>query len=267
MELHQFFLPKRRRRPWAASCPVVMAACSDSAIVDEERRELAKGMSGLRGGLGDRDRDAFVDGAWDLSIARHEDVGLPSEHVRDIALTDSDLALRPVEHHPDRARIAPHQLEGLEAELRVLEREGVEHAHDDEIARRVDRRDHLGREPGRRVDDDAVERRPQRRVDVPDQLDRDRARLVGPRRREQGAEAGRMRHQVRGELLGVERATGEREVVERSVGAEPEAQGDIAELQVEVDDRDALPRLARARHRGWRSSGSCRSRLSARARR
>ncbi len=52
-----------------------------------------------------------------------------------------------------------------------------------------------------------------------------------------------MHHQVGVELLGVERPAGEREVVEGSLRAEPEAEGDVAELEVEVDDRDARARL------------------------
>ena len=51
--------------------------------------------------------------------------------------------------------------------------------------RGVDRGDHLRREAGRRVDDHEVVRRPQHRVDLAQELDRDRARLVGPARRQQ----------------------------------------------------------------------------------
>ena len=123
----------------------------------------------------------------------------------------------------DHARLAAHQLERLEPELRVLERERVEHADEDEVGGGVDRRDHLRGEAGWRVDDDDVERRAKRRVDVADQLDGDGARLIGSGRREQHAHAGRVPHQVRVELLRVERAAGEREIVEGSLGPEPEA--------------------------------------------
>ena len=145
--------------------------------------------------------------------------GVAPEHVRDVVLADADLALGPVEHQRDHARLAAHQLERLEPELRVLQREGVEHADDDEVGGGVDRRDHLGREPGRRVDDDDVERRPQRRVDVADQLDRDRARLVGPGRGEQHADARRVGHQV------ARRASGRRACRRRARGRRTCARG------------------------------------------
>ena len=45
-----------------------------------------------------------------------------------------------------RSRLVAHQLERLEAELRVLQRERVEHPDHADVRRAVDRRDHLGRE-------------------------------------------------------------------------------------------------------------------------
>ena len=55
-----------------------------------------------------------------------------------------------------------------------------------------------------------------------------------------------MRRQEGVELVGVERARGLGEVVDRSLGREPEAERDVAELEVEVDERDLLAALREA---------------------
>ena len=68
------------------------------------------------------------------------------------------------------AGIEAHQRSVSRPELGVLERERVEHADHDQAGRRVDRHDHLGREPGRRVDDDEVVRLPEQGVGLSDQL-------------------------------------------------------------------------------------------------
>ena len=95
-----------------------------------------------------------------------------------------------------------------------------------------------GVKPGRRVDDDRVAHRPQRGVDVTQEVDRDRTRLVGPRRRDEHLDAGGVRDQVPVELLVVERRAGLHQVVHRPLGREPEREADVAELEVEVDEDD-----------------------------
>ena len=69
-------------------------------------------------------------------------------------------------------------------------------------------------------------------------LDRDGARLVGPRRRDQHLDAGGVADQVPVELLVVERRAGLHQVVHRPLGREPEGEADVAELEVEVDEDD-----------------------------
>jgi hypothetical protein len=51
-----------------------------------------------------------------------------------------------------------------------------------------------------------------------------------------------VRHHVVGELVLVERAAGDREVVHRLLGRQPEGERHVPELQVEVDDEHLLPR-------------------------
>ena len=84
---------------------------------------------------------------------------------------------------------------------------------------------------------------PEKRVDLADELDRDDARVVGPPRREQRPDARSCVDEEVLELLGVERALGEGEVVDRLLRAEAHAEGDVAELEVEVDDDGALARF------------------------
>ena len=76
----------------APSLPLVPDELLRHAACREERCELAERCRGLRRGLRDRDRHAFVDGARDLAVARDQDVGLAAEDVRDVALADADLA-------------------------------------------------------------------------------------------------------------------------------------------------------------------------------
>ena len=71
-----------------------------------------------------------------------------------------------------------HELERLEPELRVLERERVEHPDHDDVGRVVDRRDDLGGEARRRVDDHPVVVLAQDRVDLAQELGADGARLI-----------------------------------------------------------------------------------------
>ena len=92
VEFHQFFLPKRRRRPGAPSLPLFPDGLLRDAAYRVARRELAKRCRRLRRRLRDHDRHALVDGARNLAVARDENVRLAAEHVRDVALGDADLA-------------------------------------------------------------------------------------------------------------------------------------------------------------------------------
>ena len=161
VELHQFFLPKRRRRPRSSAAVFgrrVRRRRSRCTVVARAswRNAAAASEAGFAIVIG----HALVDGARDLPVARDEDVGLAAEHAarRRCGVMPTWLWAR-LRTMRDHARLAAHQLERLEPELRVLQRERVEHADEDQVGGGVDRRDHLRREPGRRVDDDGVVRR------------------------------------------------------------------------------------------------------------
>ena len=86
VEFHQFFLPKRRRRPRSSS-PVLGPdvwtapfACRSAGELAERLRPPPKQACEIVIG------HAFVDGARDLAVARDEDVRLAAEHARDVAV-------------------------------------------------------------------------------------------------------------------------------------------------------------------------------------
>ena len=53
--------------------------------------------------------------------------GVAAEDRRDVLARDADVGVRAVEHELDALAVVAHQLERLEAELRVLQRQRVEH--------------------------------------------------------------------------------------------------------------------------------------------
>ena len=175
VEFHGYFLLKRNRDRTGAAR---LGRCRGHRLArwrrrrDEEAGEVVERGRGVRLRPGENDRHALVDGARDLAVARDEDVRLAAEHGDDVALADADAPVGAVEDEPDLLRVVVHQPERLEPELRVLERERVEHADHDEVGARVDRRDHLGGEARRRVDDDEVVLRPRDDEHVAEQLDR-----------------------------------------------------------------------------------------------
>ena len=71
--------------------------------------------------------------------------GCAADDRDDLVVGDADAAAGTVEDELDVLAREAHQVEGLEAELRVLEREGIEHADHADGRRVVDRRDHLRR--------------------------------------------------------------------------------------------------------------------------
>ena len=125
----------------------------------------------------------------------------------------------------DRPRVVAHLRERLEPDLRVLERERVEHPDDAEVGGVVDRRDHLGRERRRGVDDDEVVARAQDLEHLAQEATRSTAAAwSGPQRREQRPRAGRMLGEEAVDLVAVERAARDREVVDRLAPARARAQ-------------------------------------------
>ena len=123
----------------------------------------------------------------------------------------------------------------------------------------VDRRDHLGSEAGRGVDDDEIDHLAEGRVDLAQEVDGDDRGVVGPARRDQHLDTRGVRHQEPVELLLVERAAGADEVEDRLLGGQPHAEADVPELQVEVDQRDRLAVLGerdREVGRGQRLAGA-----------
>ena len=209
----------------------------------EQVREAPERLGGLGLRAGDDDRDPLVDRPGDLPVRRDEDVGRASENRLDVGLADADAAVRAVQQQVDAIRVVLHEIEGLEPELRVLEGERVEHSHHDDVGRAVDRRDHLCGETWRRVHDDPVELAAQDRVDLAKQLCADGARLVGAARGDERPHSGGVGREEGVELVVVDRTGGLREVVDGSLGRKAEAERDVAELEVEVDERDALAAL------------------------
>ena len=205
----RYFLLKRNKdlegRPERRRCRR-NRLCAVGAVGDEDVCEVVERGRGIRLRARQDDRDSLVDRPRDLAVGGDEDVRLASEHRDDVVLADPDAGVGPVQDELDLLRVVIHETEGLEPELGVLERERVERADHHEVGARVDRGDDLGREAGRRVGDDVVVARPRDDQNVAEQLDRDRARLVGPRRREQHIDARIVGHDVVRKLVLVERA-------------------------------------------------------------
>src|SRR5207302_10370864 len=70
--------------------------------------------------------------------------------------------------------------------------------------------------------------------------------MIRTRGRQQHSYSGRMRYEIRLELLGIERPTRLRQVVHGPFGREPKREPHVAELQVEVDESNALVGLRKA---------------------
>ena len=77
--------------------------------------------------------------------------------------------------------------------------------------------------------------------------------LLRPDRRQQHVRARRVLGHVRLDLVGVERAAGVARSYDRPLRDEAEREPEVAELEVEVDDRRRCGRRRRARRRGWPS--------------
>src|SRR6188768_2320597 len=171
---------------------------------EEQASEVVEGRGRVRLRTRQRDRDALVHRAGDLAIGRYEDVRLGPEDHDHVVLADADARVGTVQDELDLLRVVVHQPERLEPELRVLERERVECADHDQIGARVDGGDHLGGEAGGRVGDDEVVRAPGDDENVAQELDRDRARLVGPGGGQEDVDARVVRHDVVRELVRVQ---------------------------------------------------------------
>ena len=212
----------------------------------EQRREASErlGRLGLR--PGDDDRNSLVHRARNLAVGGDEDIRRSPENGFDVRLADPDAAVRAVQQQVDAVGVVLHELERLEPELGVLERQGVEHPDHDDVGRVVDRRDDLRREARRRVDDDPVVVLAQDRVDLAQELGADGARLIGPARRDERMNArGVVRHEGL-ELVPVEDARRLGEVVDRLLRRQAETERNVAELEIEVDERDLLAALREA---------------------
>src|SRR5262249_49866886 len=74
------------------------------------------------------DRLALIDRAGNLAVTRDENVWLAADDRLDVVPGESDSAVRSVENERNRARVVPHQVERLQPELRVLQRQGIQRA-------------------------------------------------------------------------------------------------------------------------------------------
>ena len=230
-------------------------------LAAEQIAEPAERLGGLGLRPRDDDRDPLVHRARDLAIGRDEDVRSAAEHGLHVGLADPDAAVRAVQEQVDVIGVVLHELERLEPELRVLQRQRVEHSHHDDVGRMVDRRDHLCGEPGRGVDDDPVVVLSQDRVDLAQELGADGARLVGAARGDERVHARGVQGHERLQLVPVERARRLRQVVHGLLRRQPEAERDVAELEVEVDQGDTLAFLREADREVRRRQGLARPAL------
>ena len=241
VELHRqlAFRSSSRRRPLSLATATGIAGTARVALGESRVRP---GRLRLR--LGDDDRLPVRERTRDRAVAADEHVRRAAEQLLDVEQRDADARVGTVEHERDRPRVVAHLLERLEADLRVLERERVEHPDDEQVRRRVDRRDHLGRERRRGVDEHEVVPRAEDLEHLPQERRRDRRRLIRAKRREQRPRAGGMVGEEALDLVAVERSARGGQVVDRLRRLEPERQPDVAELEVEVDEhrRAALER-------------------------
>ena len=256
VEVHQRFLP--RPAPPAVLRPVAELV---------HRRERPERLRRVRARLGEDDRRALVDRAGNVAVAGDEHVGLAPDDRHDVVVRDPDPAVRPVEDEPHALAGVAHELERLQPELGVLERERVEHPDHADVRGAVDRGDHLGREPGRRVDDHVVVRGAQGRVHLAQELRGHDSGVIRTGGSDQDARARGMRREVAVELLVVERSAGLDQLVDRPFRGKAESKPDVAELQVEVDDGDLVAPFGEADREVAATSGSCPSRPSDRGRR
>ena len=169
--------------------------------------------------------------------------------VLDLACLQSDVRARSVHHVRDPVRGERQLLEGLECEPHVLERRNVQAAQHDELVRAIERGEDGAVEERRGVDDDRVVRR-SRDVDERRHLAlHHELRILGPHGSGENVEPARVPGDVTRELLRVELARSDDEVVHGLRRLEAEHDGGVAELEVEVEEQRALPLLLRE-HRG-----------------
>ena len=111
----------------------VVGAGFDADDRPTELLEVGAGEAGVGPGhrrpfVRDHDRPAFGERARNVLVLGHEHVRRPSQNRLGLVAADADLGRGAVEDQLDLVRLVAHELEGLEAELRVLERQRVEHA-------------------------------------------------------------------------------------------------------------------------------------------
>ena len=181
VKLHHDLQAKRRCAAGRWCSPVPRRAPLDVAVRKLlERRAASDRSSGITIGV----PSLTEMGIW-RSLGMNTCGGRPMIAI-DVLVRDPDSRVGTVQDQRDAVGVVAHQLERLEPELRVLERQRVEHADDADVGREVDRGNHLRREARGRVDDHVVAHRPKRREDVSQKVDGHRACLVRPRRRHAG---------------------------------------------------------------------------------
>ena len=136
--------------------------------------------------------------------------------------------------------VGNEQVERLQREADVLQRRHVEPAQHQQLVGPVERGQHRPVEERRGVDDDHVVRLP-RHLEQPRELRLGHELgVLRAQRRRQDVDPAPVPGHVAGELLGVELARGDDEVVDRLLRLEPEHDRGVPELEVEVEQERAL---------------------------
>ena len=133
-------------------------------------------------------------------------IGTFPHYGEDVFVIDPDPAVGAVENEYDSLGVVAHQVECLETEPRIFERERVERPDHADIARVVDRGDDFRCEAGGAVEHDEIARGPEKGVHLAQELRADRACLVGAGRSDEHPNPALVWHEERLELVGVERA-------------------------------------------------------------
>ena len=220
-------------RMWASTRSLMATATGRLRLVEDDR-DAPVHRRGDAQRVGDVDRDRGLDGGLDVLGPQ------------------TDLGVGPVEHDDAGVLRAADHVEGVDRHAEVLDRRDVEGGDEHEGVGEVDRRQHVLGEAGRGVDDDVVVAAPGHLDDLADRRDGD---AVGVPRVVRGAEHVQATRLVRRdeavEGLVVDAAGHRHRVEDRPLRHQLEADRDVAEGEVEVDEQGLGPAAGQV-HRGVR---------------
>src|SRR3954453_22468374 len=187
--------------------------------------------------LREHNRVAPVDRERDRTIRRHFEAHLHPQRALDLVRLHADLRVRAVEDDADARLRERQKVERLQCEAEVLERRDVERAEEQQLVRPVERRQHRAVEERGCVDDDDVERLPRNLEQATELRFRHELSVFRAKRRRQNRQPACVLRRITRELLRIELARCDDQVVDRLVGLDAEHDRGIAELQVEVEEQ------------------------------